>query len=304
MSLASQITSLASRIATEVKAVRAELATGLSGKASTSHTHALTSLTDTQVSAPSSGQALTYNGTKWVNGSVGGGLSVSDTAPTSPTSGQQWLDSSSGRTYVYYDNFWIEQDTAGTQGPQGLQGADGAQGASGSSGVVSVTSPITNSGSSSSASLGLNVSAISGSAPSLAAGSLTGGTNLSTYTNMAAISANTNTKIASFSGLENGMYALFITWGTGYDSSGTGTIYWNSGYAGLAGLVSTTTYYNSSPQQQLTVTSTQHHRTVGAPTFWLYSDSTAGAYGALCLWVNFPQITKLDGLVVVAKRLY
>lgn len=39
MSLSTQISSLATRVATEIKAVRSELATGLAGKASTSHTH-------------------------------------------------------------------------------------------------------------------------------------------------------------------------------------------------------------------------------------------------------------------------
>jgi Phage tail repeat like len=187
MSLASQIASLASRVATEFKTVRAELASGLSGKASTSHTHtksqvtdfahasthasagsdpitvaqsqvtglstslagksdtththALSGLSDTQVSTPSSGQALVYNGTKWANASVGGG--VSDTAPSSPSAGQQWFNSATGQTFVYYDSFWIEQDTVGTTGPQG------------SSGVLSVSAPLTNTGTSTSAVLGI-----------------------------------------------------------------------------------------------------------------------------------------------------
>jgi hypothetical protein len=48
MSLVSQISSLATRIATEVKAVRSELASGLAGKASTSHTHAISDVTNLQ----------------------------------------------------------------------------------------------------------------------------------------------------------------------------------------------------------------------------------------------------------------
>lgn len=70
MSLASQITSLAGRIATEIKAVRAELASGLSGKASTSHTHTLDNLSDVVITAPSTGQAVVYDGTNFVNGAV------------------------------------------------------------------------------------------------------------------------------------------------------------------------------------------------------------------------------------------
>jgi hypothetical protein len=70
MSLATQITALASRVAAEIKTVRAELASGLSGKASTSHTHALDDLTDVVIAAPSNGQAVVFNGTSWVNSTV------------------------------------------------------------------------------------------------------------------------------------------------------------------------------------------------------------------------------------------
>lgn len=50
-------------------------------------------------------------------GSSGGGaITVSDTAPTSPTSGQLWYNSSSGRTYLYYEdgssNQWVEIGSA------------------------------------------------------------------------------------------------------------------------------------------------------------------------------------------------
>lgn len=46
MSLATQISALASRVATEFKTVRTELASGLAGKASTSHTHTKSQVTD------------------------------------------------------------------------------------------------------------------------------------------------------------------------------------------------------------------------------------------------------------------
>lgn len=48
MSLASQISALASRIATEVKTVRSELTSGLSGKANTVHGHAIADVTNLQ----------------------------------------------------------------------------------------------------------------------------------------------------------------------------------------------------------------------------------------------------------------
>jgi hypothetical protein len=60
------------------------------------------------------------NKTKFGNGSStwtalsysASGLKVSDTAPTGATSGDMWLDSSTGKTYTYYDSFWVEQNGA------------------------------------------------------------------------------------------------------------------------------------------------------------------------------------------------
>ena len=45
----------------------------------------------------------------------GGGATVSDTAPSSPTTGQIWLNSVSGGTFIYYDSYWIEIGSAGGQ---------------------------------------------------------------------------------------------------------------------------------------------------------------------------------------------
>ena len=42
------------------------------------------------------------------------GLISSDTAPDSPSVGAQWFNSSTGKTYVYYDGYWIELDSNGT----------------------------------------------------------------------------------------------------------------------------------------------------------------------------------------------
>jgi hypothetical protein len=60
------------------------------------------------------------NKTKFGNGSStwtalsysASGLKVSDTAPTGATSGDMWLDSTTGKTYTYYDSFWVEQNGA------------------------------------------------------------------------------------------------------------------------------------------------------------------------------------------------
>lgn len=37
-----------------------------------------------------------------------GGITVSDTAPSTPATGDLWYESDTGSTYVYYDSYWIE----------------------------------------------------------------------------------------------------------------------------------------------------------------------------------------------------
>lgn len=62
----------------------------------------------------SSGQVLAYNGTKFVptpSSTGSSGASVSDSPPSSPTSGQLWFESDTGKTYVYYDSYWVEVGT-------------------------------------------------------------------------------------------------------------------------------------------------------------------------------------------------
>jgi hypothetical protein len=74
------------------------------------------------------GQALVYDAANslWVNGegAGGGGLTVSETAPASPASGDMWFASAEGTTYVYYDSYWVEMSPAiaGPQGPEGPSG--------------------------------------------------------------------------------------------------------------------------------------------------------------------------------------
>lgn len=46
-------------------------------------------------------------------GSSGGGLTVSTTAPVSPTEGDMWFDSDTAKTYVYYDSYWVEVGNVG-----------------------------------------------------------------------------------------------------------------------------------------------------------------------------------------------
>jgi hypothetical protein len=115
---------------------------------------------DTAPSAPSDGDLwwnssngglyLYYNdgsSTQWVSvrgatgpagaDGVGGGSSVttSDTAPTSPNSGDQWFDTTSGTLYVYYNDGTSSQ-WIGVSGPSGTDGADGTDGVDGVAGTA------------------------------------------------------------------------------------------------------------------------------------------------------------------------
>ena len=99
--------------------------------------------------SPTNGQEIThgdgklvYNSAKGIwnhfstaaaaESSGGGGASVttSDTAPTSPNSGDQWFDTTSGTLYVYYNDGTSSQ-WIGVSGPSGADGADGTDGTSG-----------------------------------------------------------------------------------------------------------------------------------------------------------------------------
>lgn len=50
-------------------------------------------------------------------------LVVSDTLPSSPVSGMFWYESDTGKTFVYYDSYWVE--VGGQGGPQGPAGSGG-----------------------------------------------------------------------------------------------------------------------------------------------------------------------------------
>ena len=80
----------------------------------TQNGYELDELHDVSISSPNPGDVLTYNGSLWVSASVsgagGGGASVtvSDTAPASPSEGDMWFESDTTKTYVYYDGYWVE----------------------------------------------------------------------------------------------------------------------------------------------------------------------------------------------------
>ena len=60
---------------------------------------------------------------------------TSSTPPANPVDGQAWFNSTNGKSYTYYDSFWVETGSslsgpAGEAGPQGPQGPAGPQGVS------------------------------------------------------------------------------------------------------------------------------------------------------------------------------
>lgn len=66
--------------------------------------------------------------------SGGGGVAISDTAPTDTEATPLWWDSTDGTFYIYYDGFWIEAVT-GSAGPAGSTGPTGSTGPAGPAGT-------------------------------------------------------------------------------------------------------------------------------------------------------------------------
>jgi hypothetical protein len=57
---------------------------------------------------------------------------VSDTDPSSPLAGTIWYESDTGKTFVYYDSFWVEViSSTGDTGPTGPTGPAGPTGDTG-----------------------------------------------------------------------------------------------------------------------------------------------------------------------------
>ena len=80
-----------------------------------SYVEFLGQLLDVDISTPTTGQVLSYDGFAWVNStpSSGSSVTVSDTAPSSPSQGDLWFESDTGSTYVRYDSYWVEIGATG-----------------------------------------------------------------------------------------------------------------------------------------------------------------------------------------------
>ena len=122
----------------------------------------LTGLSDVTISNPSNTQVLKYNGSAWVNAAdatgsgSGSSVTISDTAPSSPSAGDQWFNSSDLKMYIYYNDGsssqWVQSSPAGnvtgttlssfSVGSEGSASGDGAIAYNNSSGVFTYTPPL------------------------------------------------------------------------------------------------------------------------------------------------------------------
>lgn len=60
--------------------------------------------------------------------SSGANISTGDVPPINSNLGDLWYDTISGRTYIYYDNGWVDSSPSGEIGPIGPQGEPGPPG--------------------------------------------------------------------------------------------------------------------------------------------------------------------------------
>ena len=84
--------------------------------------------------------ATTGIGTVYFQGGGGSAsVSISESAPSSPSAGDMWWDSDVGNLQIYYTDAnssqWVTANNSGPTGAQGVQGAQGATGAQGHQGV-------------------------------------------------------------------------------------------------------------------------------------------------------------------------
>ncbi len=109
----------------------------------TQNGYELDELHNVSIPSPNPGDVLTYNGSLWVSASVsgaGGGASVtvSNTAPASPKIGDLWFESDTGRTYVYYDSYWVEVGAVASNDVNSPN-MDGGHAASVYGGILAIT---------------------------------------------------------------------------------------------------------------------------------------------------------------------
>jgi len=82
---------------------------------------------------------FTTDGTNYTEfGAGAGGVSISPSAPASPAAGDLWYESDTGRTYIYYDNYWVEIGAV-SNGEVNSTNMDGGHANSVYGGILAVT---------------------------------------------------------------------------------------------------------------------------------------------------------------------
>ena len=82
--------------------------------ASDLNTISIDALSDVDVSTtlPSAGEVLSYDGSNWINTTVAATITTSDAPPSSPSPGNLWWESDTGRLKVYYEDVdtsqWVD----------------------------------------------------------------------------------------------------------------------------------------------------------------------------------------------------
>jgi len=102
-------------------------------------------LSDVIITNPANNDVLSYNGSAFVNtqlANIGGAgnavTTISTSAPASPSEGNLWFESDTGRTYIYYDSYWVEVGAVST-GEVNSSNMDGGQANSVYGGVAGIT---------------------------------------------------------------------------------------------------------------------------------------------------------------------
>jgi hypothetical protein len=79
-----------------------------------------------------SGSVFIWDGVKWTSSAVGGGVTISDTAPSSPAVGSEWWDSVGGQLYIRYNDGntsqWVPATNQATNFSAPLSVANGGTG--------------------------------------------------------------------------------------------------------------------------------------------------------------------------------
>ena len=106
------VTATGTVTANAVSATTTSTADSFSGRIA-SVTQLIVDSIEVDTTGATANQVLKYNGTKFAP-STGASVTSSDTPPGTPQAGDQWFESDTGRTFIYYDSVWVEIGSTAT----------------------------------------------------------------------------------------------------------------------------------------------------------------------------------------------